>query len=283
MKLNSPRLLQLKKHRRRVVLNKIFLSLVALATVFASLAYLSRLKQVNISEIEISGNTGIETETIKATIEKEISGDYLWFFPKTNIFFYPKNKIKNDLSAQFKRLQNINLSIKNYKTLEVSVAERTALYTWCGNEFPPLLDKGRVGEGSEKCYFVDENGYIFDEAPYFSGEVYFKFYGPQTESFFAKKNFKQLISFKDTLTAIRLKPVSLYIGDDGEVTIALSAKTLPTGPKILFKIDSDFQKIAENLQAALSTEPLLSNFKNKYASLEYIDLRYGNKVYYKFR
>jgi hypothetical protein len=55
------------------------------------------------------------------------------------------------------------------------------------------------------------------------------------------------------------------------------------GPEIIFKIDSDFQKIAENLQAAITTEPLQTDFKNKYSSLLYIDLRFGNKVYYKFR
>ena len=49
------------------------------------------------------------------------------------------------------------------------------------------------------------------------------------------------------------------------------------------KMTSDFQKIAENLQAALATEPLRSDFKNKYSSLLYLDLRYGNKVYFKFK
>jgi nucleoside-diphosphate-sugar epimerase len=39
----------------------------------------------------------------------------------------------------------------------------------------------------------------------------------------------------------------------------------------------------ENLDAAIDTEPLKSKLKNKFSSLEYIDLRYGNKVYDKFK
>ena len=80
------------------------------------------------------------------------------------------------------------------------------------------------------------------------------------------------------------KLVSLYILDNGDIKIFLSNsdKTL-IGPYITLKADSDFQKVAENLQTALSTEPLQSNFKNKYSSLEYIDLRFGNKVVYKFK
>jgi len=264
--LNSPRLSELKKHRQRVVLNKIFLSLIALLVIFASFAYLARLKQLNIGEIEIAGNKTIDSGMIKASVEKDISGYYFWFFSKTNILFYPENKIKDDLFLQFKRLKDVAFSIKDGKILEVSISEREAKYLWCGDTLP------------EKCYFMDEAGFIFDEAPYFSGEVYFKFYGIANT---LKDNFKNLVLFKNTLENMGLKPVTLYVQENGDVEIFLSGT--PTGPEIILKIDSDFQVVAENLEAALTTEPLQSEFKNKYASLEYIDLRYGNKVYYKFR
>jgi hypothetical protein len=51
---------------------------------------------------------------------------------------------------------------------------------------------------------------------------------------------------------------------------------------IKFKLNSDFENLAENLDAALDTDPFKTEFKNKYALLQYIDLRFGNKVYYKF-
>ena len=267
--LNSPRLSELKRHRRRVVLNKFFLSLIALLVIFASLVYLARLKQLNINGIEITGNKATDTEMIKASVEKDIAGYYLWVFPKTNILFYPENKIKDDLFLQFKRLKDITFSIKDGKILEVSVSEREAKYLWCEDTLP------------EKCYFMDEAGFIFDEAPYFSGEVYFKFYGMATGDYFFKENFQNFVLFKNTLENMGLKPVTLYVQENGDIKIFLSS--VPTGPEVILKIDSDFQVVAENLEAALTTEPLQSEFKNKYASLDYIDLRYGNKVYYKFK
>jgi len=283
--LNSPRLLELKKHRRKAVLNKFFLSLTGLLAVFFLLAYLSHLNSLNISKVEIIGNKVLDTEAIKKAVEEQITGKYLWLFPKTNILFYPKNSIENKLQEKFKRLNNINLSIlpaqagKN-NILQVSLGERVAKYTWCGIEYP------EASLENQKCYFVDENGYIFDEAPYFSGEVYFKFYGVQSESYFFKQNFKQLIAFKDVLVGLGLKPVVLYITNNGDVEVFLSkgiSSTSIVGPKIFFKINADFQNVAENLEAALSTEPLKSKFKNKYSSLLYIDLRFGNKVYDKFQ
>jgi len=73
------------------------------------------------------------------------------------------------------------------------------------------------------------------------------------------------------------------VQEDGDVKLYLSSFTSKMGPEIIFKADSNFEKIIENLQSVLSTEPLQSDFKNKYSSLLYIDLRFGNKVYYKFK
>ncbi|KKS03859.1 MAG: hypothetical protein UU82_C0027G0006 [Candidatus Nomurabacteria bacterium GW2011_GWC2_41_8] len=291
--LNSPRLLELKRHRQKAVWGKIFIFLLGLLAILALLAYLSHLDSLNISEVQIVGNKVVDAGTIKEVVEQQIAGEYLWFFSRTNILYYPGDNIKNELWNKFKRLKDISLSIKNNKILEVFLTERVAKFMWCG---AVLL---QTETENPKCYFLDEDGYIFDEAPYFSGEVYFKFYGSADinidnplghsltgepfGSYFFKQNFKRLVSFKDILIGIGLKPVATYITDDGNIEIFLSKGVFSaTEPKIILKTDSDFQNVAENLEAALTTEPLQSQFKNKYSSLQYIDLRFGNKVYDKF-
>jgi cell division septal protein FtsQ len=284
--LNSPGLLELKKRRHKVFLKKILILLLGVIVIFLSLAYLSHLNKLNISEIDIVGNKVLDTETLKIAVKEQITGKYLWLFPKTNIFLYPQNTIKNELQNEFKRIKDISLLIKNTKTLQISLTERVALYTWCGENFSGVgIPQGSpTPEKENKCYFVDEDGYVFDEAPYFSGNIYFKFYGAQSESYFSKQNFKQLISFRDVLVGMGLKPVALYVTDDGDIQIFLSSMNSSRAePKIILKADADFQNVAENLQAALDTEPLKSKFKNKYSTLEYIDLRFGNKVYDKFQ
>jgi len=76
----------------------------------------------------------------------------------------------------------------------------------------------------------------------------------------------------------------LYITKDGNVEVFLSAgNSSAVRPEIIFKSNSNFQNIAENLETALTADPLQSELKNKYSSLQYIDLRFGNKVYYKFK
>ncbi|MFA5931878.1 MAG: hypothetical protein WC793_00660 [Candidatus Paceibacterota bacterium] len=274
--LNSPRLLELKKERRRAILNKILFSLLGFFVVFFLAAYLSNLNKVKITEVQISGNSVVDTEMLKSTVEDQIQGKYFWLFSKSNIFLYPQSAIKNVLQDKFKRLKDINLSIKNNHILEVDLTERVAKYTWCGATLPTA---------DETCFFLDDTGYVMDEAPYFSGEVYFKFYGSTDGTYFSKQKFQQLVLFKDVLVSLNIKPVALYVADNGDTEIYLSKgnTALASLPKIIFNINSNFQTVAENLEAALNAEPLKTKFSTKYSSLEYIDLRFGNKVYDKFK
>src|SRR3989344_7583180 len=100
--LNSPRLLELKKHRRKISLGKFLLLVLGCSLIFSCAAYLARIKSFNISTVEVSGNKVVDEEAIRSIAEKEMQGNYLWFFPKTNIVLYPKNKIEKELHEKFK-------------------------------------------------------------------------------------------------------------------------------------------------------------------------------------
>ena len=281
--LTSPRLKEMKRKKRRVFWRKVFLIIFGFLVIIGIFSYVSRNAKVNIYAIEISGNEIIDTKLIREIVDEKLIGYYLKLFPKTNFLLYPRGAIKDELENRFKRLKNISFELKDINTLEISVSERTALYTWCGENPPELNTDGQT------CYFLDESGFIFDEAPYFSGEVYFRFYGLDGINlenpagfFFFQKIFNNLIMFKNNIEEMGLKPGAFYVSGDGEIKVLLSAAGARKNPEIIFKADADFNKVAENLQAALDTEPLLSKFKTQYSSLQYIDLRFGNKVYYKF-
>ena len=271
--INSPRLKELKKRRRRIFWVKALFFLVGISVILVGLTYLSRINKLNITQVEVVGNKIVDNDQIITLVKADLLGKYLYLFPKTNFLFYPKNKIEADLINNFKRLTNISFSIKNTGTLLIKVSEREGLYTWCG-EVPPQ-DMNIV----QKCYFVDKTGFIFDEAPYFSGEVYFRFYGKLRNNYYI--DFDHYVLFKNNLEAMSLKLSGLYIKEDNGL-VFLASTALGVLPEIRFKLGVDLTKIAENLQTALTTEPLQTDFRKKYNALKYIDLRFGNKVYYKF-
>ena len=282
--LNSPRLLKFKKEKRRTLIKKILFRSFLVFLFLAVLSFLSRWEKININAFEVAGNKVIETKEIESVMTERINGNYFWFFPKTNFLLYPKEAIEKELTQKFKRIDSISLNVIDFRTLEVSLSEKAALYTWCG------ATPYKLNEEKEKCYFLDENGFIFDEAPYFSGEVYLKFYGSVGTTqenpsglHFIEPDFKRLIAFAEMVESVGISPAIFYIEEGRDIRMFLSSLYKSRmGPEIIFKMESDFSKIVENLQSILATEPLQEDFKNKYASLLYIDLRFGNKVYYKF-
>jgi hypothetical protein len=280
--LNSPRLLELKHKRQRAAINKFLYSAILFFILFSVFIYVCRIPRLNIQEIKVTGNKVLDTEDMVSYIKSEITGKYFWLIPKSSIFFYSKNSIKNTLSEKYKRLKDIELSIVDRNNLQVSVSEREAVYTWCGEDMEALNAIATdMTPKKESCFFVDKEGYLLDEAPYFSGDVYFKFFGRAPGGRFLSPDvFDKLIFLKNAIEHMGLDPKILYLQKNDDIKIYLSGKNQP---EIIFKLDSDFQKIAENLGAAIGVEPLRTDLKNKYSSLLYIDLRFGNKVYYKFK
>ncbi|MCX6753396.1 MAG: hypothetical protein NTW62_03585 [Candidatus Nomurabacteria bacterium] len=276
--LNSPKVEELKKKRRKELRNKIIFWAIIVLAFFVILIFLSRIKKINIDTVVISGNKIVETKDIENIVKMDLSGNYMYFLPHSNRFIYPEKKIKDDLMDKFKRIIDISINLKGNKILEVNVKERDGKYLYCGETAVSI-------DATTGCYFIDDNGYIFDNAPYFSDGVYFKFYGHLDDTdnnpvglYFLKNDFMRLVSLKENLEKLNLKINSFFLNPDGYMIINLSS-----GAEIRFKTDSDFDKLVENLHAALTTETFHTDFQKKYDSLLYIDLRFGNKIYYKFK
>lgn len=283
--INSPRLNEIRRKRHKAFRNKVIFFSTLFVLILALISFALHIKKINIKNIEIVGNRVVESKEIVSLTQKEIAGNYLWIFPKSNFLIYPKNKIKDTLVMNLKRLDDVSVSIKNSETLIIKVTEHSGEYLWCGAD--PLMGM----DIDNRCYFMDFNGYVFDEAPYFSGEIYFRLYGNDfnikpknnnpTGSYFLQKNFSDLINFKKNLEMMGIQSYSFVLDENSDGNIFISKN--PTGAKIIFKINSDYPKMLENLESAISTEPLASAIKNKLDTLKYIDLRFGNKVYYKFQ
>lgn len=276
--LNSPRLRAIHKKKHRATRKKALFFCLGAVAVFLFLGLGARAERLNIKNIEVEGNQTVSTGAIENFATDYISGNYFFIFPKTNFIIYPKNGIRDALSAEFKGLKDIVVSLENIDTLKITVSERIGEYVWCGE----ILPETGINSEDVKCYFIDNSGFIFDEAPYFSGDVYFRFFGTPKGGYFFRDIFQNLIFLKDYLVTLDLEPVKMFLKPDGDIEIYLVTSG-GASPRILLSQDADLRQPAENLETALSTDPLRREFNERYSALEYIDLRFGNKVYYRFK
>ena len=72
-----------------------------------------------------------------------------------------------------------------------------------------------------------------------------------------------------------LDPSFIVVKNDGDAELYLGSRV--NSSKIIFKLNADIEKTAQNLGLVLESEEL----KGKIGTLKYIDLRFGNKVYFK--
>ena len=286
----APRVKQLKKQKRSRTKLKVALFFILFLIVVVLLSYASKSSYFRIETISVSGNSITDTKDITNVVDQDLSGNYVYLFAKNNALIFPKKKITETLYTAFPRFSNVVIDAPDMHTLTISVTEREALYLWCGDAF----DEAKIQNATEQCYYSDSEGYLYSKAPFFSGSIFLKLYGsgvlsagdtPIGKYILTKEQLENLAFLKDSLKSIGIDSYAFNLKDAGEYEIFISPTTIVDGvrPKIIVNSKDDFKNIVENLGAALTTEPFATDFKQKFNSLEYIDLRFTNKVYYKFK
>ncbi|MFC1720777.1 cell division protein FtsQ/DivIB [Patescibacteria group bacterium] len=258
----------------QTVVRKVLIIFIILLFVMGILAWQSGNEKVVISEISVSGNEIVKESDIQESVRKEMLGKYLWLFRKDNIFIYPKGDIEEAVFAIDKRIRALNIHRDSLTSVAVEIFERKPEYVWCESKT----------ETGEKCFFMDELGYIFVEAPQFSGSVFFTFYTPREfnlrndsddgvlgNQLFEISEFEKFIAFKKEVEKIGFETIGFVEKEENDFELLLTDDS-----KIIFNEEQNFDDLLENLDSSIDT------IQTSTEPLEYIDLRFGNKVFYKF-
>lgn len=264
-----------KKRKRKFI--RISISILFFIVLIGVLSYISHRKEFRINRVNLFGGVLITEEEIEKETFRYLNGNYLWLFPKNNSFLYPKNSLEDHLKEVFKRIDTIDISKKGFQRLSVNISERKHFAVWCsGLPTTETLD--------EDCYFMDKNSTIFASAPNFSGDAYFKYYGnivdenPIGKEFIASSTkFYEIANFVNSIKELSLRPLYITAKGHDEFSAKLSG-----GGEILFDTKEPLVKVSENLLLLLGTDEL-SRLDRSRLPIQYIDLRFGNKLFYKLK
>ena len=257
-----------KKFKKRSVIGVAVLVVCILLVIF--FAWLSTQERFLIKSVNIEGNNIVNRGEVLSTVQKNISGKYYFLFSKNNILLYPKSEIKDILFKKFKRIKSIDIKRKKTNNLNVYINEYLPKYLLCSKE--PLVNTEDI---KSNCYYLDKEGYIYAKAPSFSDNVFFKWNVKNIneinigEFVLNKNEFNKLVTLKQIIDGIGLSPTGINGMDDGDFAFMLDG-----GGKILFNIKQDSTRLVDTLDS------VLGDIK-KDKKFEYIDLRFGDKVFYK--
>lgn len=284
------------KRKRKMILWKFSALFFTLILVIGGAIWGLSRPSLRIAHIEVNGNSVLETNEITSFVRQEITGKYFFLFPKDNIALYPKERIKSDLLDSFKRILSLSVSAKGLTTLSITINERKPYSLWCEDVLPEI--SAPVGT---PCYFMDEVGFLFAQAPRFGDNVYVQFYGPFYEAgvglpapiarqagtstpstifvgsiFLPALEFKTINLFRDLLERIGLNAGKIIAMDAGDFTFVIRE-----GGKVLLNKKQDPMKLVSDIESAFRTElgdPGDSAVRKK---IEYIDARFTNKIFFK--
>ncbi len=228
---------------------------------------------MRIQDLQIEGNSLVENNQLEAIVESKLSGKYWKLFSRRNAVLYPKEEIEKAVLAEFLPITKTVVSLLHFKTLFLQVTERKPFGLFCG---PSILEKG-------PCYYLDSEGFVFFKAPSFSEDVLPTFYGtlplvgdPLAQKFLPPNLFQKSVSFREKIENMGFVPAYIFKKDEGTLELYLK-----NGSKIIFDPRIETEKILQNFSALLRDSSLgLQKTRGEF-SVSYIDLRFGNKVFYK--
>lgn len=272
-------LAQVVEARRKQIYITGGLAILLILVIGGFFVWLSHFDRLRIDSISVSGQQVVKAEEVKQIALDTLKGNYLWMFAKENTLIYPENAITNNLFAAYPRIKDIVIERDGLNALVIGIEEYEPHALWCGNVFNGTRDP------TEQCYFTDTEGYIFALAPDFSGSAYFKYYGilsedlnPIRQTLFDGFERTRLEDFLRLLETVGFDPHILSWTQDGDYITYLKQ-----GGEIRFAKKDNFKHVFENLQSLIDVDPFKSDYKENADRLEYVDLRFGNKVLYRFR
>ena len=189
---------------------------------------------------------------------------------------------------KFPILKRITVIRDFSQKLSVEIEERKPEAIWCLSSTSDLIATS-TAPTADSCAFVDEKGFIFGSAPLFSGTIFLKFFDERGQStstgvilgkpagigkeMISDAEFQKLRAFKDLLVKNDINIVKIILRDEGIYEVYSRE-----GWYILLNAKNEPNPSFNNLKLVLDTQ-----IKEKRQKLEYIDLRFGKKVFFKLK
>ena len=273
------------KERRRRLLVKLLWVLLGLVLLLIALGFVSHIDKLLLKDVTVSGNEILEQEELQQKTFEILEHNLFFIFARDNKFIYSKKDLKEKIMKAFPRILDIEISNDN-QTLYYKISERERAYLWCG-EIAPLYEE-RFSD--KDCYFLDSSGFIFDVAPKFSSGIYFTFYtyleegNPIGQNVLNNESINDVGSLVDLLKEKDLPAHSFVEKNDGQYELLLDITTT-TGDyaKLLFASDQTIADVYNKINSVLPEDPFKTDFLEKRSKLEYIDARFKNRVFYRFK
>lgn len=195
---------------------------------------------------------------LSQVVDGILKEDRWYIIPSSHTTFVPKSKMAEAIYTRYPEINKVTVTHKGFQGLEVKAEFRVPLFR---------LDNGLA---------VDTDGVVYLEPkdtsalPLLSVKVTLP----------NKDKLRSISQFSEKIATTLSKVTTINIDENSDVIYSIA--NIQGKSFITTSLNDDTEALWSTLVSAITTNPLAQTLETSKESLLYIDLRFGNKVFYKF-
>jgi cell division septal protein FtsQ len=225
--------------------------------------HVTRLPYFTISTVEVDGGETITHEMVRTKVEEVLAQSYISLIPYRFTFLYPHDAIRDTLYS-LSRIKNVSVD-RNGASLSVAYDEYVPYALWC------------LSANDTECFFIDETGFAFAPGPRLEGGTFVRHMIEGVSELsrtevFETQEFATLHALLARLHAeLALRVTDVTHTKDDDLVLRVHG-----GGELKLRKDTEYDRAFDNLVSVL-TSPEFRHLEP--GNFQYIDLRFGNKVF----
>lgn len=255
--------------RRRVRIGIFGIGALVLSVLIYGASTLSYLPSLRVNEIDIAGARVYDAMEIEHVVRNYTAGAYWYVLSKDNVALYPRASLEELLLYTFPRIKTIDISRTGTHDVAIDIEERAPYAYWCTMPAP---------DAEQVCWHIDAEGLIYEQVATTTPSV-IRFTGGVSEdeplrTNIAPEYFAQIARIAEGIqneTDLHIDTIS-FLGDETHMQIE-------PGWTLKLVASEAADNLLSKFKAILDTNGLRANIED----IEYIDMRFGERVYYKLR
>ena len=243
---------------KRKTLNKIiklFLGIFVFSIFYGALYLIFATNFVRINSFELVGSDDRYKEQILTSLNNSLSKK-AFLIPTNNLLTYRSSVFEKDIKNILTNTKEVKVRPSSLNTLRISIEKHQPVF------------KTQVENMA-----MEENGFIYKEINDISNLPMFVSSSTQN-----KETINKMSNFIQKVDSVLFKVDLILIDEYGDIYLKNNLK----GSYVVFKLKDDLEKLWITLLSAIETNPIKESITAPVNNLEYIDVRFGNKVFYKF-
>ena len=244
-----------KNSQQKIIIRIIFVifAILVLQSIF-------QIKFLRVQNINLNNNNDLSTEEVQEFVLDKLTATKFFFFEKNNYFLVPIDELDVQLVAEY-NLEEVSLEKIWPNTLEITVKEKNSHFIWQKDDSIYLLDA--TGLLNRQISILDDKYLLLDDK---------RDQRPSGEQIFTDQEINIInqiyLNWMDMVASkAKLNKITIY----NDWSIELNTQT---GFYVKLDKDQDIHEQLNNLKAVLE-----ENITG--VDIDYIDVRFGDKVYFK--